>query len=109
MSDELKKRLKTLRERAGDVKDPRDKMTRRMKLNELDSYNTFVDKIGKNIPSVGSAALSKMFGQVPKAFKTSKPVFKTSTKEKIKNLKQDMSRGGEANVIDLTTEMEVNE
>jgi hypothetical protein len=109
MSDELKRRLENLRKRAPSIEDPRDKMTRRMKLSELDSYNEFVDRISQNIPSVGSAAIGKMLGQAPKAFKTSKPVFKTGTKEKIKNLKQDMSRGGEADVVDLTTEMVIDE
>ena len=81
----------------------------RIKLSELDSYNEFVDRIGRNIPSAASSAISKMLGQAPAAFKTSKPVFKTGTKEKIKNLKQDMSRGGEADVVDLTTEMVIDE
>ena len=40
---------------------------------------------------------------------TKKPVFKTGTKEKVKGLTQDMADGGEVDVVDLTTEMEVNE
>jgi len=103
--EERNKRFEKLKMR--EVVAPRIKP--RIKLSELDSYNEFVDRIGKNIPSVGSAAIGKMLGQAPAAFRTSKPVFKTGTKEKIKNLKQNMSRGGEADVVDLTTEMEVNE
>ena len=88
--------------------------------NELDSYNKFVEGIADKLAGLPASQLKKpaeifktqILGPMPKRperFKRpkKKPVLKTGTKEKIKNLTQDMADGGE--VFDMTTEMVIDE
>ena len=64
--------------------------------NELDSYNKFVDKIGKGIKrGLNKKQLRKRSGASPGRIKAE---FGT-----------EMSRGGEVDVVDLTTEMVIDE
>ena len=86
--------------------------------NELDSYNKFVEGIADKIAALPASALKRppkaftkaVLSQPPaQKFKrpTKKPVLKTGTKEKIKNLTQDMAGGGE--VFNMSTEMVIDE
>ncbi len=87
--------------------------------NELDSYNKFVEKVADGL-EISPSGLGKRPPKIlferttppmprPERFKRpeKKPVLKTGTKEKIKNLTQDMADGGE--VFDMTTEMVIDE
>ena len=109
-----KKVAEKLKEKGG----PASKLSPSQK-NELDSYNKFVEKVADGL-EISPSGLGKRPPKIlferttppmprPERFKRpeKKPVLKTGTKEKIKNLTQDMADGGE--VFDMTTEMVIDE
>ena len=92
-----------------------DKMRKKLKkkmaavdVNELDSYNKLVDKIGMGLQgAMRSPDLGRMLGAAPAAFKRNKKPVLDSKGKPVKGLTQDRAGGGE--VFDMTTEMDVNE
>ena len=120
MSDELKRRLKDLMDRSGTVKDPRDRSTRFKKPSELDSYNKFVDKISAGIMGPVGSALGRNLSKAELAeiegFRPTKELTQRLMRKagaspgKVKAVTGEaMSRGGEVGVVDLTTQIVIDE
>ena len=104
------KQLKEMRERI--LKDNPDLRNKNTKAPELDSYNNLIDKVSKSIMgplgSVSGKSIKGILGAAPSQKKLMRRLGASPGKVKAVT-GEAMSRGGEVDVVDLTTEMEVNE
>ena len=94
------------------TQEKKNKPGKNTKAPELDSYNEFVDKIGAGIMgpigSVTSKSMKGILGAAPDKKKLLKRLGASPGRIKAE-FGTEMSRGGEVDVVDLTTEMVIDE
>tara|TARA_R100000995_G_C3391117_1_gene80509 strand:+ start:103 stop:474 length:372 start_codon:yes stop_codon:yes gene_type:complete len=123
MSEENLKRMSNselLLKQFKKIKEKKNKPGTNTKGPELDSYNKFVDKISAGLMGPMGTTLGKKLSKAElleiEGFRPTKELTKTlmrkagASPSKVKAVTGDaMSRGGEVDVVDLTTEMVIDE